>query len=113
MGKSIVKLGKSGRGETRSVKLDKNTVVIDNVDNLTTTIMENKQTFYTSFRNFVKIHKITEKQVDDCFGPHYWKRNPFYSNTRCINRLAKHLNMDVRVDTYYPTNTNVLFLVRK
>ena len=64
---------------------------------------------YKSFLHFVEVHQIHSHEVETCFGKDYFKKNPLYDNTRCINRLAKHMEMNIKVRTEYPTNSTVQF----
>jgi hypothetical protein len=64
---------------------------------------------YKSFLHFVEVHKIHQHEIDSCFGKDYFKKNPLYHNDRCINKLAKHMEMNIKVRTEYPTNSSVQF----
>ena len=66
---------------------------------------------YDSFLHFVEVHKIHQHEIDSCFGKDYFKKNPLYANDRCINKLAKHMEMNIKVRTVYPTNSSVQFVV--
>lgn len=68
-------------------------------------------TQYNSFLHFVEVHNVTRDQIKACFGKEYFTKNPMYDNCRVINRLAKHLGMELRVKTITFTSS-VVFKVK-
>ena len=64
---------------------------------------------YGGLTEFVKIHEITEEQIEKCFGKNYFKRNPYYRNDKAINKLLEYLSIEARVKTVYPTPSSVRF----
>ena len=67
---------------------------------------------YDSFLHFVEVHGVTKTQIEECFGKDYFTKNPMYDNCRVINRLAKHLDMEMRVKTIYLTDSSVAFKIK-
>ena len=67
---------------------------------------------YNSFLHFVEVHNVTRDQIKACFGKDYFTKNPMYNNCKVINRLAKHLGMEMRVKTVYPTFDTVAFKIK-
>jgi hypothetical protein len=66
---------------------------------------------YKSFLHFVEVHQIHQHEIEACFGKNYFTKHPLYSNERCINKLAKHMEMNIKVRTEYPTHDSVQFTV--
>ena len=66
---------------------------------------------YESFLHFIEVHKIHQHDIDACFGKDYFKKNPMYDNCKCINRIAKHMGMNINVRTEYPNHTSVKFTI--
>jgi len=66
---------------------------------------------YNSFEHFVEVHNVSEIQISQCFGPNYFTQNAHYDNCKVINKLAKYLGMNIKVQTIYPGFDSVAFKV--